>query len=550
MNPDELKSQKPLEDNQNSNAGSLNDETASTNNEVQAPLSEAELQVPDLTSTVSSDDQTDLSQSDSNENTSETSDVQEPEASDPLLDGSLSSSSSEYSPPNVDTSTDIPGSDETEISQASIISSDTQKPKTNKKFKLLLVLVIVIIVLLGGAAYAYFGYYMSPSTIWNDSLANTSSGYNKLVSYVNTQSAVHYSGVNVNGSFNLQMGSNHSNGSLNFKSYNKSSTASIKLDLGAGNLDLEERSIAVSSSLEPDVYFQVNGINQLASSLPSYAPLLDKINGQWIVVDHNLFADLISQGSNNKTSSLAPSWSSIGSFLLTTSSINQKYLFSSNKSYAVLNILKSYGQETINGVNTEHYLVGLNKANTKSYLNALCSAFVNSSLGSYFKQQSNSLFQLNASDCSNFSASANSLNSSDTFQLWDNIDKRMPYMVRFSDKNNPLQNYIDFGLNYNGGTSYPFFISGTSKSNGATANLSSNITLNTSNNSVVSTVNVTYNSTSKDIFNGNFSFAPTDNKINVQAPAGAIPITTELNNLGISSQLSGLPISVTNPTAL
>ena len=550
MNPDELKSQKPLEDNQNSNADSLNDETVSTDNEVQAPLSVAEPQVPDLTSTGSTDDQTDLSQSDSTENTSETSDVQETEASDTLLDDSLPSSSSEYSPSNVDTSTDISGSDETEISQASIISSDTQKPKTNKKFKLLLVLVIVIIVLLGGAAYAYFGYYMSPSTIWNDSLANTSSGYNKLVSYINTQSAVHYSGVNVNGSFNLQMGSNHSNGSLNFESYNKNSTASIKLDLGAGNLDLEERSIAVSSSLEPDIYFQVNGINQLASSLPSYAPLLDKIDGQWIVVDHNLLADLISQGSNNKTSSLAPSWSSISSFLLTTSSINQKYLFSSNKSYAVLNILKSYGQETINGVNTEHYLVGFNKANTKSYLNALCSAFVGSSLGNYFKQQSNSLFQMNASSCSNFSGSANSLNSSDTFQLWDNIDKRMPYMVRFSDKNNPLQNYIDLGLNYNGGTSYPFFISGTSKSNGATTNLSSNITLNTSNNSVVSTVNVTYNSSSKDIFNGNFSFVPTNNKINIQTPEGTIPITTVLSNLGISSQLSGLPISGANPTAL
>ncbi len=548
MEPDELKS-KSLDDGQNSNTESLNDESTLNDSVVQEPVSEVEPQAPNLTSEDSSYEQTDLSQPNSTEGESETiSTEEEPRVSDSFSGEPVSEV--EPQAPNL-TSEVISGSEGSQILQESFVSSSTKKSIFNKKNKFLFILVIIIVVLFGGSAYAYFGYYMSSATIWNDSLGNASSGYNKLVSYVNTQSTAGYKGISVNGSFNLQMGSSHDNGSLNFESYDKNSTASIKLDFGVSNLDLEERSIAVSASLDPNLYFQVNGVNQLGGYFPNEAPILDKINGQWIEVDHNLIADLTSSSSSKQASTPSPSWSSLGSYLLTTSSINKKYLFSSNKSYAVLRILKSYGKETINGVNTEHYLVGFNKANTKSYLNALCSAFVSSSLGNYFKQQSNSLFQLNASSCSNFSASANSLNSSDTFQLWDNVDNRIPYMVRFSKKNNPLENYIDLGLNYNNGTSYPFFITGTSKSYGATTNFTSNITLDTSNNSLLATLNVTSNSSNnKDVFNGNFSFIPTDKVLNVQVPAGSIPLPTELNNLGIPLPISGLSTSSTIPTAL
>ena len=443
-----------------------------------------------------------------------------------------------------------PGVVDSELSKGTHISSENRRIRSKGRLKFIVVVGILLVILFGGIAYAYLGYYMSPTTIWDDSLSNASSSYNRLVNYLNAQPIKHYSGVDAKGSFSVQSGSNHYNGSLDIESYRKTSTASLKLDLGVGSLDVEERSLPVVGASSPNVYLQVNGVNQLGPYTDGYAPLLDKINGQWVEIDHNLISDIASQVSKNRSSKSLFTWSDISSYLVTTEQINKQYLFSTNKSDAVLTVIKNYGQQTVKGINTEHYLVGFNKPNTKSYLYALCNAFVNSAIGSYIKQNVSALVQLNSSTCQNVEDSANTLNSSDTIQVWDNTSTRMPYMIRINGHGNFAANYVAMGLSYNGGNSYPFFIQGLNKINTTTINYSINATLNTANNTFNTTISATYSNGSKVNFNANFIFQPTNRVISVQVPSSSVPLPTVLNNVmplspfGASPSMnSGLPLN-------
>jgi hypothetical protein len=428
-----------------------------------------------------------------------------------------------------------------ESSITSYSANDVQKVR--KKVKLKLIIPIILVILLIGLVYGYFGYYMSPNTIWNNSLGNASIGYNKLVNYFNAGSRQHYSGVNISGTFNLQSGTNHYNGVVNIQSEGQTSLATINLDLGLGKVELNERSLPATGSPDPNVYLQINGINQFNNYFSAYAPLLDNLNGQWVEIDHNIIADAVSQSTKNQTSNLLPTWSNIGSFLLTTDLINKKYLFSTNKSDAVLIIKKNYGAQNINGIYAEHYLVGFNKINARFYLSALCNAYMNSSLGNYLKQNTNSSSTNNSSICNTFADRANSLNNADTFQLWDDVNSRIPYMIRFTSNNNPLENYIDVGLDQNASNNYPFFIEAIGKTGNTTIHLLSNITLDTSNRSIVAGIKVADGST---IFNGSFSFLPSNKTISTQAPTASVPLTTELNNLNLGALASTLPVGKGN----
>ena len=408
----------------------------------------------------------------------------------------------------------------------------------------ILVLVAVLLLVLGGAAVAYFGYYMNSSTIWSDSLANTGKGYSRLVNYLNTQSTKHYTGYDENGTFNLNLNGKNYDGSLSSQSYNTNSTTSLKLDLGITKLDLEERSISTPGTSEPDLYVQMNGIKGLGIYLGTdFGPQIDSVDGQWISIDHNLLSDLSQQVLKNQSSQstfVPPSWNEISAFLQSVGSVNQKYLFSTNKSTAVMIVDHSYGTEMINGHKTYHYKIGFVKDHVKAYITALCAAFQQSSLGNSLTRSLGQTLDF-SSMCTSLETSAENIKSTDNIDVWTDVNQRLIYQVRVTDPANPAQSFVDLGLDYKGGNSYPFFVNSQSKDSSNTITYSIIATLNTNLNGLSIVVNATDKGSFPVDVKGNFSIQPNNIKLNLTPPANAKPITSILNSLGLSPFLSGLP---------
>ncbi len=437
----------------------------------------------------------------------------------------------------------VSGQSEDSIAPASaVLSNKKVKRRYSKSEKMMLILLVVIVLLGGSAAAFYYGYYINPSVVWRESLNNTGLGYNKLISYVTTQSQTHYSGYTENGTFSLQALDTNYSGSFNSQSAGGNMTGSLKLDTGAGNVDVELRSIQVPGVSEPDEYFQVNGLKSVSSFFgPIYGPKLATLDGQWIVIDHNMLADL-TQELNKQVQAAAGSkpkltWGDINSFLQAAGTVNQKYVFTTNSATSVTKVLKTYGEETVDGNKTFHYKVGFVPAHVKAYVAAMCSALTSSGLGTYLSKE-NLSSDVNSS-CQSLENAVTKINSTDSIDVWADINTRLLYKVRLSDpSNNPAENFVDIGLNYKGGSVYPFFINAQSKSGKTTYSYSVVASLN----SQANAVNVALNfgsSTDKTInMHASLTVEPTTSQLHLTAPANAMPITTVLTNLGFGQYLT------------
>jgi len=429
-------------------------------------------------------------------------------------------------------------------SQGKPVITGTDKPKKGLSKKLGLIIAAAIVVLGGGSVAAYHEYLASPNVIWSQSLGNMNKGYSNLIGYVNTQSNIHYHGIKETGSVDVTASGQSYSGTMSSETYGVNSTSSIKADLGVANLDLEARTVAVAGASEPDVYVQLSGIKSLGSYLGAdLTPPIASLDGQWILIDHNLLTDLENEAvKSEKAQSSSPTltWAEIYSFLLSAGKVNKQYVFTANPSTAVMTVLKKYGTETVDGNKTYHYKVGFVKAHVKAYITAMCTALQQSNLGGYINQVSGQSDGL-STQCVSMEKSTDQIKASDTIDVWANEDSHLIYKIRISDSSNPAENFTDIGLNYKSGDSFPFFISGQDKADSSTTTYSIVATLNTKSNTLSTTIQVKDNDSSSPFsLTGNFSFKPNNTALNISVPAGAESITDVLSKLGLSQYLTEL----------
>jgi hypothetical protein len=408
-----------------------------------------------------------------------------------------------------------------------------------------LLIVAVVFVLLGGSAAAYFGYYMNPGTVWQQGLGNTGKGYDKLVGYLNDQSSAHYSGFKENGSFKLTTGGENFDGTVVAQADGSTSTSSTVLDLGTTKLDLETRSLRAAGASEPDLYFQLTGIKSLTDGLgPDFGPKVAALDGRWIVVDHNLLADLQQQVAKQSASKATLKWSDVYSFLQAAGTVNHKYVFTTSAAYGVTKVVTSYGKQTVDGRQAFHYKVGFVGAHVKAYVTAMCSALQQSGLGKYLQQQTGEAVA-SSSTCKDLETSAGKIKSSDTVDVWIDAQHRLLYKVRAADTTNPAQNFVDLGLDYHGGDTYPFFIKAQSKDSSSTATFSATAALDTKANSLKLTTTVAGTGADALKLSGDFTLQPNTAKLNVTTPSNAESITDVLNSLGLGDYVNALKTDLT-----
>lgn len=414
-------------------------------------------------------------------------------------------------------------------------------PAAGRKKKPLLIGAGVAVVLIGLAAF-YFGYYTNPSVIYSQALANTGKGYDKLISYADTQSKIQYKGSEGSGSFSYKSLSFSTDGKLAFKS--DSNNGEFTFDVGAGvsRVSADVRYLK-SSTKTPDLYLKAGGLKGMGSLLGFGSPQIDaavnKYDNTWIAIDHTMLDNL--QGSvaaaAGSSSAASPNRADILDELRAFGRVNQQYLFSTNKDKAITTVVKKYGVENTGGHRAYHYKVALNKANVKKYITAQQAALKASKLGDWLKKN-NYESSVNSSFGS-LQQSADSIKSSDTFEVWADMGKRIIYKLRFNNSgSNPAENYVDVGLDYKGGDNYPFFISGQSKSSGQTTSGSLIATLHTKSNGVDFKLSVKNGGSSGGTLEGDFSYKPTTASVQIAKPPGAVPLAQVLSELGFGDVLN------------
>jgi hypothetical protein len=389
----------------------------------------------------------------------------------------------------------------------------------------------VLVLLIGFAAY-YFGYKTNPSVIYKQSLSNSSKGYDKLVSYIDKQSTVKYKGTTGSGSFSYKSGSFSTDGNLDLKSDNNN--AQLKFDIGlvGSRLSTETRLIQ-SSSGGADIYIKASGLKGLGAlaGSPQLDTALTKLDDSWVVIDHTLIDSLGSGSSaSNMSSQLPPTQAQILDEAKVLGKVNNDYLFTTDKDKAILKVTNNIGTETIDGHKTYHYRATLQKDNVKAYIAAQKAALQSSKLHSWIKGAG-----LEASINSSFdslSRSAESIKASDTVDIWADSSQRILYKVRFSDRKNSASNFVDVGLDYRGGNSFPLFIETQNKAGSITSIFKTSLTLNTKTNETG--FKLDFNSGGQDSMSIGLSMniKPSNEQVKIDKPASAKTFTQVLSDLG------------------
>jgi hypothetical protein len=414
-------------------------------------------------------------------------------------------------------------------------------PSGPKRSKKPFIFIFILLLIIGAVAAFYFGYYANPKVIYGQALNNTGKGYNKLIDYVDAQSKLDSAGFTGSGSYTFKTADGTStDGKVSLVGDHKNVDFNGDIGLGVTRIKGEVR-VLDSGTATPDLYVKMTGVKGAGSLLgePDLDAGLATLDGQWIVVDHTMLDNL----SNNFTGTTAalknagsPTRDQVLDEMRALGKVNQDYLFSTSKDKGVLKIVKTQGSETIDGHKTIHYVVGWQKANVKKYITAQENALKTSKLNAWIS--ASSYDESVSSAFKELQTSADGITDKDNFDIWVDKSQHMIYKVRVDGSDNPAKHFVDVGLDYKGGTSFPIFISGMSKSGSDATNFNLVTTVDTTSNKVGLKFALDEGGTSGGKMTADFTYQPTDKTVQIPKPVGAMQLADALSKLGLGDLLT------------
>jgi hypothetical protein len=395
-----------------------------------------------------------------------------------------------------------------------------------------------VLVTLGAAGYV-FGYYIpnKPENVYATALKRTGIGYDRLVDYASDpELAKKYKSTEVSGKFRVDSTDFDTDGTFEAKADEKNMT--FKMDVGALTSRLKAEIVAkdAENSESPDVYFKADGIKGYGSL--TGIPGLDGLDKQWISVDHSLIDTATKSLSNDTAESLKlPDDATLKEAYKTLGDVSDQYLFTGSKKNGVIEMRSYVGKEKVDGKQTLHYKVGVNKANYKKFIRALASEMDKTKLNTWVKENyGKSISQ--SMDVEAIIKDADKLDAKDTADLWVNAGTKLVHKVRFTEKNDP-KTYLELGLDYDSGDSFPFFLNFKSSGDGI---FKLTATLNAKTDAITVKGALTGNPTVSGSFD--LTVKPGTDNLSVTAPTGSITLTEALARLGLGDYLNLLTQSL------
>jgi hypothetical protein len=415
-----------------------------------------------------------------------------------------------------------------------LVPALANKPKRGKHN--LLIAVVSALLLIGLCSGYVFAYYIPnrPGNVWNAALVNTGKAYDTMTQYA-TATAKSVKGVDIQGSYKIK-GAIVSDGTFTGKSLGSEGQFNGSIS-GAGlKINYDVRSLK-STGDTPDLYLKVSGIQGLGdlfgSGDPTLVQALSGLDNQWYVVDHTLTEQIASSsagsGSNATTAYSAKNFDSL---MKAVGEPSKTYLFTDKADKAVFVNKSIVGAEKRDGRSVYHYKAGVDKTHLKTYLKALCTGLEKDTLGKQLLEN-----QLVTTNCDDFAKRADSIDATQTADVWVDKGTKLVNAVRFTDKNQSA-NFTEISQNYQGGVEYPFGLKFQTKVGDSTtvASLAGSLNSQTNTLKVSGTLDSKGSSPSTGSFD--FSFKPnTEKTFKVTKPENAKNIIQLMNDLGLGQLL-------------
>lgn len=344
-----------------------------------------------------------------------------------------------------------------EASNSATSSSNNSPKKLFGKIGIVPAIIIAAVLLIGGSAAAYFGLVLpnQPENIWQTALENTAKGYDKLVEYADEQKDV--SGGKVSGTFKFDTAEIIIDGMINGKFDQK--TADIKLDAGAAGTRVNFNIITniPESATTPDIYLKADGLTEVGKLIgngdPSVSEYFTNLDGKYYFIDHTLIDQVAKSAQQDQTGLPQLSPEEIKETARKIGEVNKEYLFATDTERAVLVVKSELGKDTVDGREMYHYKVGYDKENLKEYATKLHEAIEETKLKDVIIDES---FDGAIKDIEE-------LDGNGEADVWIDMKTKLIRTVRFVDPDSKTT--VDIGLDYDGGSSYPFYVSAKSEDN-------------------------------------------------------------------------------------
>ncbi len=327
---------------------------------------------------------------------------------------------------------------------------------SSKRKKLLFVGIIVLVVLLvvGGV----FGYYIpnKPANVWKRGMNRTGQALDTIVTEATkTAESSTYKRTNIKGDFKLTS-SSLGNFSANIDGWGSSTDAQLNTKVDIKEQGLADRTMSAdllaaipSGKQYPDLYLQLTGLSQLG--LDAFVPGVNQYDGKWLYVGSDYLQSLAdSAGIKTDTNKTNITASDISNFTSSMVAVSREYVLTGDSSKGILEDRGFLGKEMVDGVKTNHYKVGYNKANFKQFCSALGESVLNSQLAKKFVTSASDRTKDQTSFVKSCQDSTNNIKPSDTFEMWVGGKYGLVRQVRFYDTSDK-KNYMDVGQQYNGG---------------------------------------------------------------------------------------------------
>ena len=308
---------------------------------------------------------------------------------------------------------------------------------------------LLIVTGLGYVGYTYVYVPNNPTLLWSVSLKRTGKGIDGLLKGSGTSSQ---QATKVNGTYEFDAALIAGDGSFQIEA--DDTNASVRFDLGMAGIraNADVLVLKVQNSEKFDLYAKVSGLQGIGSLIDNgdkeLATRIEQLNDQWISIDHSYLDQL-----DTKTGNKATDFSSkdVNEIIRKMQPLDDTYVFSADNQTRVFTVRQNVGKEKHNGLKTYHYKVSVDKDHLRNYLKDTKQALAATRLPTLssdtnYNETMDKLIK-----------SVDRLKGTETADVWVNQRTRLIQSIRIIDPQK-TSDYIEFGLNYNGGSELPFYV--------------------------------------------------------------------------------------------
>lgn len=461
------------------------------------------------------------------------------------------SSEAPYSPAVTPMTTTTPAPAGTTAPDAStFFQSGTTTPYKNKKSKKRLILgsCLTLLILGGFAAYALLIFIPSkPANVYAKAMSRSGEALDKVVNRVTEKSQLdrfkkgEYSGIAKVDAAPLKIDATmqlkYDKKRVDFKSDAKLSEDGQT----EKNYSAKFLSEIKDGTTYPDIYFIISGIKDLG--LEGFAPGVNSLDNTWIKVDEKYLKDTIdklesvlSSGGDTDVTQQTPEFTDDDAAELSRifTAVVKDYVLTDDTSKGIL-VNKSFsGKEKIDGLNTHHYVIGINKDNYQKACVDSANRFLDSSAYKKLAQATPDDIKKSKQDAEKGCVdSKNGIKDDETFDMWVDAKYKLIYKIRDYDDDNK-EAYFEIGQKYNGGDDLHFFAKYDDSKNKIIGRF--NVDLNTKTLVSKSSLLVDFESDGqKGKVELTIDGKPIDGDITIDKPSNPKPIQDVIKELGLDS---------------